>query len=97
MTRSNVITPTPQTTDPTAPSEDVDVPSSDVDRSTNASMPANDNPPALAATETETGSVPAHPKVIKIKVIGPRPPPGYIGSDSEGDVERLVLPSTEIA
>jgi len=98
-TRPNVTTPTPRTTEPTAATGDVDRPTGDVDRSTGDSMAANDEttaPPDPLDAETDTSPAPVRPMVRKIKVIGPRPPPGYVSSDSEGNVERLVLPEMEM-
>jgi hypothetical protein len=99
-TRSNVTTPTPGTTEPTVVIGDLDAPKEDGDRSTGDSMVATNDettaPPDPLDTEMETSPPTVRPMVRKIKVIGPRPPLGYVSSDSESNVERLVLPGMDI-
>jgi hypothetical protein len=85
--------------EPTAPSGVVETPTGQAGRSTGESMAANAytaTPPEPLDTEMETSPVPDRLMVKRIKVIGPRPPPGYVSSDSEGKVERLVRPDAEI-
>jgi hypothetical protein len=97
--RSNVVTPTPATTEPTAPDGVVETPTGEAGGSTGESMAAIDNtttPPASLDTEIETSPVSYRPLVRRIKFIRRRPPPGYVSSDSEGNVERLVLPDAEM-
>jgi hypothetical protein len=51
-------------------------------------------PPNTLASQDEANPVSKRP--IRIKVIGPRTPPGHISSDSESNVERLVLQNMNI-
>jgi hypothetical protein len=48
------------------------------------------------ATQEEANPMPMRRRFTRIKVIGPRPPPGYVSPDSEADVERLVLSDMEL-
>ena len=93
---SNVSTPTPQTSQPTVGGKVVGTATPEGDRPTGDSMTVNEDPHSPDSLAAPEEANPVSKRPIRIKVIGPRTPPGYISSDSESNVERLVLHDTDM-
>jgi hypothetical protein len=93
---SSAITPISHTDQPREDSEGASTPPSKGDLHTGDLITVNEDsaPPDSLATSEEANPVPTRP--IRIRVIGPRPPPGYSSSGSEENVERMVLQDMEI-
>lgn len=91
-----IITPTPQTIESVVDTGLIDTLRRQGDRATGDSITVGDEPAAVPSpdpldTQANITPVSERRRITRIRVIGPRTPPGYLSSDSEGKVERLVL------